>query len=113
MRLLIDTGYGIYWNKDNYVLNGPNYAPSALEWICEQDPSIFGVDVPCIEGQWSEGVEEGKGGLLSKLFKNDAILVAPTCESGENQIAIRHCLLFYLSMLRGVSGGSGESCFYR
>lgn len=75
--LIIDTGWGKQWNKEGYVLSCPNFALDAIEWIIERQPSIFGVDVPCIEGSWSEDDVEEKGGLLGVLFKRGALLVAP------------------------------------
>ena len=75
--LIIDTGWGKQWNKQGYVLNCPNFAPDAIEWVIDRQPSIFGVDIPCIEGSWSEDNEEEKGGLLGVLFNQGALLVAP------------------------------------
>ncbi|NLJ40200.1 MAG: hypothetical protein GX352_01100 [Clostridiales bacterium] len=108
--LLIDTGYGVYWDKENYVIDGPNYTPSALEWIIEKDPSIFGVDVPCIEGQWSEGAEEGKGDLLAKLFNNDTLLVAPLVNL--DKIKSSSGTVFCLPInVKGISGAPGRVVF--
>ena len=75
--LIIDTGWGSMWNKPGYVLQCPNMLRSALQWVLEKDISIFGVDVPCIEASWSEEDEEEKGGLLSEMFAQGVLLVAP------------------------------------
>jgi kynurenine formamidase len=75
--LIIDTGWGRMWNKPGYVLQCPNMLKSALKWVLEREISIFGIDVPCIEASWSEEDEEEKGGLLSEMFKQGVLLVAP------------------------------------
>ena len=75
--LIIDTGWGSMWNKPGYVLQCPNMLRSALQWVLEREISIFGVDVPCIEASWSEEDEEEKGGLLSEMFAQGVLLVAP------------------------------------
>ncbi len=108
--LLIDTGYGAYWNKENYVINGPNYLPSAVEWICDKKPSILGVDVPCIEGQWSEGVEEGKGNLLSMIFESGALLTAPLVNLDKIKSASGTVFCLPLNV-KGVSAAPGRVVF--
>ncbi|MFA7224928.1 MAG: cyclase family protein, partial [Sphaerochaetaceae bacterium] len=75
--LIIDTGWGAMWDKEGYVLSCPTYANDAIAWVLEQKPSIFGVDVPCIESSWSEDDDEEKGGLLGELFVKESLLVAP------------------------------------
>lgn len=80
--LIVDTGWWREWNKPGYVLECPNFASDALDWVIEQCPSIFGVDVPCIESSWSEDAEESKGGLLGELFAGGSLLVAPLVNLG-------------------------------
>ncbi len=75
--LIIQTDWGKKWNKKGYVLECPNYTKDAIELVISMEISIFGVDVPCIEGAWSGEVVEEKGGLLGMLFKRDILLVAP------------------------------------
>ncbi len=75
--LIIDTGWGKMWNKEGYVLSCPTYAQDAIAWVLEQKPSIFAVDVPCIEASWGEDDDEEKGGLLGELFVKESLLVAP------------------------------------
>jgi arylformamidase len=75
--LIIDTGWGEMWNKPGYVVQCPNFLPEALEWVLEQEISIFGVDVPCIEASWAEDDDDAKGGILGELFKRGALLLAP------------------------------------
>jgi len=108
--LLIDTGYGKRWNKPGYVLKGPNYSQNALEWINEKDISILGVDVPCIEGQWSEGKEEGKGDLIKALFEKDVLLVAPLINL--DKIKSKTGTVFCLPInIKGTSGAPGRVIF--
>jgi len=75
--LIIDTGWGAMWNKLGYVLDCPNMARSALEWVLEKNISIFGVDIPCIEGAWAEEKDQEKGSLLTALFEKKVLLLAP------------------------------------
>ena len=108
--LLIDTGYGERWNKPGYVLKGPNYSQDALEWVIDKDISILGVDVPCIEGQWSEGEDEGKGSLIKALFKKGVLLVAPlvNLDKIKSKIGTIYCLPINI---KGTSGAPGRIVF--
>ena len=75
--LIIDTGWGDMWNKPGYVLNCPNMDREALGWVVDKDISIFGVDIPCIEGAWADEKEEEKGSLLTAFFDKGTLLLAP------------------------------------
>jgi kynurenine formamidase len=75
--LIIDTGWGKMWNKPGYVLQCPNLLGEALEWVLQNDISIFAVDIPCIEASWSEDDEKSKGGLLAEIFGRGILLAAP------------------------------------
>ncbi|MBN2324460.1 MAG: cyclase family protein [Spirochaetes bacterium] len=75
--IVVDTGWHRRWNRPGYVLECPHYRQDALEWVLAKKPSIFGVDVPCIEAAWSEDDGEEKGSLLAELFGTDALLLAP------------------------------------
>jgi kynurenine formamidase len=101
--LIIDTGWGSMWNKPGYVLQCPNMLKSALKWVLEREISIFGIDVPCIEASWSEEDEEEKGGLLSEMFKQGVLLVAPLVNL--NLIHADSGTLFCLPLsVKGTSG---------
>jgi arylformamidase len=101
--LIIDTGWGGMWNKPGYVLQCPNMLKSALQWVLERDISIFGVDVPCIEASWSEEDEEEKGGLLSEMFAQGVLLVAPLVNL--NMIDASAGTLFCMPLsVKGTSG---------
>ena len=75
--IIISTGWFRFWNKPGYVLDCPNYTPDALEWVMEKKPSIFGVDVPCIEAAWSGESDETKGSILKRIFEQETLLAAP------------------------------------
>jgi len=75
--LIIDSGWGKMWNKSGYVLECPNMSRDALEWVIDKDISIFGVDIPCIEGAWADEEEKEKGSLLTALFEKGTLLLAP------------------------------------
>lgn len=108
--LLIDTGWGKNWNSEGYVLNCPNFTRKAIEWVISRGISMFGVDVPCIEGAWSEDVVEEKGGLLSMLFENDVLLVAPlvNLEKVKGNRGIIYALPLYVA---GTSGAPARVVF--
>lgn len=75
--IIVCTGWYKRWNTPGYVLDCPNYSPKALEWILNRQPSIFGVDVPCIESAWGDEVPESKGRILKRIFETGALLAAP------------------------------------
>lgn len=75
--LLIDTGWYEQWNAPGYVEHCPKMLPSALEWLLEQQIGLLGVDVPAIEAAWSDGDDSAKGGLLTRLFAQGCLLLAP------------------------------------
>lgn len=101
--LLMDTGWGRMWNKPGYVLECPNMSRGALEWVLEQNVSIFGVDIPCIEAAWSEEKEGEKGSLLGTLFKKGMLLLAPLVNM--DKITEREGKLICLPMyVKGTSG---------
>ena len=101
--LIIDTSWGSMWNKPGYVLQCPNMLKSALQWVLEKDISIFGIDVPCIEASWSEEDEGEKGGLLSEMFRQGVLLVAPLVNL--SMIKANTGTLFCLPLsLKGTSG---------
>lgn len=75
--LLIDTGWYAHWNAPGYVERCPKMMPSALEWLIEQKIGLLGVDVPAIEAAWSDGDDGAKGGLLTQLFAEGCLLLAP------------------------------------
>ena len=101
--LIIDTGWGRHWNDDGYVLTCPNFARDAIEWIIERKLGILGVDVPCIEGSWSEDDESQKGGLLGVLFEQGTLLVAPLVNL--SNVHVHSGTLFCAPLpLKGTSG---------
>jgi len=75
--LIIDTGWYEQWNRPGFVEHCPTMRPDALEWLIERRIGLLGVDVPAIEAAWSEGDGEAKGGLLSVLFAQGCLLLAP------------------------------------
>jgi kynurenine formamidase len=101
--LLIDTGWGKNWNREGYVLNCPNFTRKAIEWVISRGISMFCVDVPCIEGAWSEDVAEEKGGLLSILFEKDILLVAPlvNLENVKGNRGVVYALPLYVAETSG------------
>jgi kynurenine formamidase len=101
--LIINTGWCSMWNKPGYVLQCPNMLRSALQWVLDKGISIFGIDVPCIEASWSEEDEEEKGGLLSEMFRQGVLLVAPLVNL--NKIQADAGTLFCLPLsVKGTSG---------
>ena len=108
--LIINTGWGSMWNKPGYVLQCPNMLRSALQWVLERDISIFGIDVPCIEASWSEEDEEEKGGLLSEMFAQGVLLVAPLVNL--NMIEVDAGTLFCMPLsVKGTSGAPARVLF--
>lgn len=108
--LIVDTGWGIHWNKPGYVLQCPNFSRSAVEWILEHEPCICGFDVPCLESSWSEDVVEEKGGLLGMMFKKGTLLVAPlvNLEQIEGDRGVLYCIPLYVA---GTSGAPARIVF--
>jgi kynurenine formamidase len=108
--LIIDTGWGKMWNKAGYVLQCPNMAKSAIDWVLEKRVSIFGVDIPCIESAWSENSATEKGGLLGALFKQGVLLVAPLVNL--DRVNRKEGTLICLPMkVKGVSGAPARVIF--
>ncbi len=108
--LLIDTGWGVRWNTPGYVLSCPNFDNDALHWIIDQNISLLGVDVPCIESAWSESEEEAKGTMLGELFVHDILLLAPLV--GLEKICSDRGELICLPLpLRGTSGAPCRAIF--
>jgi len=108
--LIIDTGWGRMWNRSGYVLSCPNYLPDALKWVLDQEISIFGVDVPCIEASWSEDDEGERGSLLAELFMSDVLLLAPLVNL-EKLNANRGKLICLPLSVKGVSGAPVRAIF--
>lgn len=108
--LLIDTGWGLRWNTPGYVLSCPNFDQEALLWVIEQDISLLGVDVPCIESAWSDNEESEKGSMLSKLFAHDILLLAPLVGL-ERISATRGELVCLPIRLKGTSGAPCRAVF--
>lgn len=108
--LIVDTGWGVNWNKPGYVLQCPNFSQSAVEWILEHEPSICAFDVPCLESSWSEDVVEEKGGLLGMMFKRGALLVAPlvNLDQIKRDQGMLYCLPLFVS---GTSGAPARIVF--
>ncbi|MEN3185881.1 MAG: cyclase family protein [Atribacterota bacterium] len=108
--LLIDTGWGTRWNTPGYVLSCPNFDEEALLWIIEQNISLLGVDVPCIESAWSDDEEGEKGSMLGKLFAHDILLLAPLI--GLERISSPRGTLICLPInLKGTSGAPCRAIF--
>ncbi len=108
--LIFDTGWYSRWNTDGYVLRCPNYSKDALKWVLEKKPSIFGVDVPCIEAAWSEGSEEEKGSMLTKIFESGSLLAAPLVNC--NRIEQDYGTLFCLPLkVKGTCGAPARVIF--
>ena len=101
--VIIDSGWYRRWNMPGYVLECPHYKKDALGWVLSKKPSIFGVDVPCIEAAWSEDDGEQKGSLLAALFRAGALLVAPLVNLDSIRTAFGTLLCFPL-LVRGTSG---------
>jgi arylformamidase len=108
--LIIETGWGRMWNKPGYVLQCPNLNKSSLQWVLDQDISIFAIDVPCIEGSWSEDDEEEKGSLLGEFFKRDVLLVAPVVNLDKIKGTAGTLICLPLSV-KGVSGAPARVIF--
>jgi kynurenine formamidase len=108
--LIVDTGWGVQWNKPGYVLQCPNFSQSAVEWILDHEPAICAFDVPCLESSWSEDVVEEKGGLLGMMFKAGALLVAPlvNLENIKSDRGMLYCLPISLA---GTSGAPARVVF--
>jgi len=108
--LFIDTGWHRNWNAPGYVLDCPNFSSEAMEWVLEQEPSIFGVDVPCIEAAWSEDDEEERGSMLLKLFASGSLLVAPlvNLDSVQSTSGTVFCIPL---KLKGTSGAPARIFF--
>ena len=108
--LIVDTGWGIHWNKPGYVLQCPNFSQSAMEWILEHEPSICAFDVPCLESAWSEDLVEEKGGLLGMMFQRGALLVAPVVnlEQVKSDRGMLYCLPLFVA---GTSGAPARIVF--
>jgi len=104
--LLVSTGWGAMWNRPGYVLQCPNMRRSALEWVLDQEISLFGVDIPCIEASWSEDDAETKGSLLRSLFEKDTLLLAPLL----NLDRIRSDGGMLVCMPLKLKGASGAPC---
>ena len=49
--VIIHTGYGKLWNKDNarYLKSSPGIGVAAAEWLAKQDPMLVGSDNPSID----------------------------------------------------------------
>ena len=49
--VIIHTGYGKLWNKDNarYLKSSPGIGVAAAEWLAKQDPMLVGADNPSID----------------------------------------------------------------
>ncbi len=108
--LIIDTGWGRMWNKPGYVLQCPNMLRSALQWVLQKGISIFGIDVPCIEASWSEEDEVEKGGLLSEMFRQGVLLVAPLVNL--KRIEADRGTVFCMPLaVRGTSGAPARVLF--
>ncbi|UCF99940.1 MAG: cyclase family protein [Spirochaetaceae bacterium] len=108
--LIVDTGWGIQWNKPGYVLQCPNFSQNAVEWLLEHKPSICAFDVPCLESSWSEDVVEEKGGLLGMMFNRGALLVAPLINL--EQIKSDRGMLYCLPLsVAGTSGAPARIVF--
>ena len=60
------------------MTRGPAFHVDCLPWLLEQDISILGVDVPCIETARSrpDGSEQ-TGNMLVPLFRQGMLLLAP------------------------------------
>jgi arylformamidase len=101
--VVVDTGWHRRWNRPGYVLDCPNYKPDALQWILERKPSIFGVDVPCIEASWSDKDGEQKGSLLAALFQADVLLAAPLVNLDSIR-SVSGTLYCFPLFIRGTSG---------
>ena len=94
------------------MLDCPNFLPDALEWIMEKKPSIFGVDVPCIEAAWTGDSGEEKGSILRKIFKRGTLLSAPlvNLDSISGERGTIYCLPL---KIRGSSGAPARNHIYR
>jgi kynurenine formamidase len=108
--LVIDTGWGKMWNKPGYVLQCPNLLSEALEWVLENDISIFAVDITCIETSWSENDEETKGSLLAEIFGREILLTAPlvNLDKIQNDTGMLICLPL---SIKGASGAPARIIF--
>lgn len=49
--VIIHTGYGKLWNKDNarFLKSSPGLGAAAAEWLAKQDPMLVGADNPSID----------------------------------------------------------------
>jgi arylformamidase len=108
--LIVDTGWGRWWNKPGYVGTCPNFRKNALRWVLDRNISVLAVDVPCIEASWTDGAEEEKGNLLAELFKKDVLLVAPLVNL-EKVRRDEGTLVFLPLSVKSVSGAPARVVF--
>ncbi len=104
--LLVSCGWGTMWNKPGYVLRCPNMKRNALEWVLEHQINIFGVDIPCIEGAWSDDDPAAKGSLLRTLFERDILLLAPLVNIEATRSSVGTLVCLPLNLV----GTSGAPC---
>ncbi len=70
--LLVASGWDRKWQDSDFVTQCPYFLPEAMEWVVQQDVSILGLDIPCVQDPRADD-----GSLNRMFFQQDRLLLAP------------------------------------
>lgn len=109
--LLIECGWGEWWEKPEFVRDSPAFHVDCLPWFLAQPFGLLGVDVPCIESARSRPAEgDQTGNMLTPIFERGALLLAPLVNL-DLVTAQRGRLVALPLRIRAVSGAPCRALF--
>lgn len=75
--ILVGTGWGKHWMKENYLKMSPFFTADAMEWLVLKKPVLLGTDFP----RWEN--PDHPEGFFSLFYKANILMLAP-CINLEN-----------------------------
>lgn len=69
--LLVGTGWGVHWRREDYLEKSPYFTYDAMHWLIEKKPFLLGSDFP----RW-ENLERPQN-FFSEFYRANILMLAP------------------------------------
>jgi len=69
--IVIAVGWDRMWDEPTFFWDSPHFTAQAMDWIVEQRPVLFGLDIPSANDPYAPE------GFLMPFFRTGALLIAP------------------------------------
>lgn len=75
--VIVATGWDSHWHEPDFVSDCPYFSYEAMRWILDQEPFLFGGDMPRFDS-WEE-----PQGFFQEFFRQGVLLLAPLVNLAE------------------------------